>query len=188
MVLTDLSSIARLEIQSILAYIIWIGRDVKREVKLLSNASEKLPFLDRAAYPAKGKAVFQAKCQSCYDQQGQVLLTEDKNSHVNPSLWGKESFNDITGISRFTNMAGYVKNNKPYGAAYLNPQLTNEEAWDVAAFINSQPRPHKGQLRDWPNLKRKPLDLSFGPCADSDIQKQHKFGPFKPIRDAQKKS
>ena len=178
----------RLEIQSMLAYMTWIGKDVKRGAKLFGNASEKLPFLDRAADPTKGKAVFQAKCQSCHGQQGQGLLTEDKNSYVNPPLWGNESFNDGAGMYRLINMAGYVKNNMPYGATYLNPQLTDEEAWDVAAFINSQPRPHKDQHRDWPNLQKKPLDLPFGPYADSYNEKKHKYGPFKPIRDAQKKS
>jgi Cytochrome c len=32
-------------------------------------------------------------------------------------------------------IAGYVKNNMPFGEVeYHNPQLTNEEAWDVAAL------------------------------------------------------
>lgn len=179
---------SKLEIQSILAYMKWMGKDVKRGAKLFGDASENLTLLDQAADPIKGKAVFLAKCQSCHGQNGQGQLSEDKNSYINPPLWGKESFNDGAGMYRLTNMAGYVKNNMPNGATYLNPQLTDEEAWDVAAFVNSQPRTHKDQSRDWLDLQKKPMDFPFGPYADSYSEKQHKFGPFKPIREAQKKS
>jgi thiosulfate dehydrogenase len=32
--------------------------------------------------------------------------------------------------------------------------LSNEEAWDVAAFINSQPRPIKRFTQDWQKKTR----------------------------------
>ncbi|MBS1527723.1 MAG: cytochrome C, partial [Bacteroidetes bacterium] len=76
--------------------------------------------------------------------------------------------------------------NMPFGATYESPQLTDEEAWNVAAFINTQPRPHKDQHNDWKDLKKKPIDFPFGPYADAFSEKQHKLGPFKPIKDAQK--
>lgn len=70
----------------------------------------------------------------------------------------------------------------PFGeAGYYNPQLTNEEAWDVAAFVNSLPRPSKTFKEDWPDISKKPFDHPFGPYADTFSQQQHKYGPFKPI-------
>jgi thiosulfate dehydrogenase len=60
--------------------------------------------------------------------------------------------------------------------------LTDEEAWDVAAFVNSQPRPEKKFIGDWPDLSGKPVDHPFGPFADSFSETQHKYGPFGPIR------
>ncbi|MBC7510694.1 MAG: cytochrome C, partial [Ferruginibacter sp.] len=79
---------------------------------------------------------------------------------------------------RIINFAGFVKNNMPFGATYQSPQLTDEEAWNVAAFVNSQPRPHKEQSKDYPNVSKKPNDLPFGPFADLFSAKQHKYGPF----------
>ena len=56
--------------------------------------------------------------------------------------------------------------------------LTDEEAWDVAAFVNSQPRPAKVFKEDWPNISLKPFDHPFGPYTDSFSEQQHKYGPF----------
>jgi thiosulfate dehydrogenase len=75
----------------------------------------------------------------------------------------------------------------PQGTTYQYPQLTDEEAWDVAAFVVSQTRPHLDTPKDWPDISKKPVDLPFGPYADDFSEKQHKFGPFKPITEEQKK-
>jgi thiosulfate dehydrogenase len=66
----------------------------------------------------------------------------------------------------------------PYGVTYENPVLTDEEAWDVAAFINSMPRPSKDISNDWPDISKKPIDYPFGPYADKLTDEQHKFGPW----------
>jgi len=69
----------------------------------------------------------------------------------------------------------------PQGATFQNPQLTDEEAWDVAAFVLSQNRPHMNVPHDWPDKTKKPVDYPFGPYADNFSEQQHKFGPFTPI-------
>lgn len=69
----------------------------------------------------------------------------------------------------------------PQGVTHQNPQLTDEEAWDVSAFIISQPRPRMKAVADWPDISKKPFDHPFGPYADSFSELQHKLGPFKDI-------
>ena len=80
----------------------------------------------------------------------------------------------------------------PYGrATHDSPKLTNEESWDVAAYIVSQPRPEKFFSEDWPKIETKVIDYPFGPYADKFSETQHKYGPFKPIKqeaDAKKQS
>jgi thiosulfate dehydrogenase len=75
-----------------------------------------------------------------------------------------------------------VKANMPLGATHQSPQLTDEEAWDVAAYVNSQPRPGKDLGADWPKIAAKPIDHPFGPFADGFSENQHKYGPFGPIK------
>jgi thiosulfate dehydrogenase len=64
------------------------------------------------------------------------------------------------------------------GADYRNPMLSNEEAWDVAAYVESQARPHKSGLdRDFSSdLLDKPVDAPYGPYADGFTEEQHKYG------------
>ena len=176
------------ELRAMLAYMKWIGQGVKKGQQPFGTSTEILPYLGRAADTLRGKAVFISKCKVCHGNNGEGLLTADKRSYTYPPLWGLHSYNDGAGMYRVSNLAGFVKNNMPFGATYQNPQLTDEEAWDVAAFVNSQPRPHKDQHNDWKNIKSKPVDFPFGPYADKFSEKQHKYGPFKPIKDAQKQS
>jgi len=174
------------EVRAMLAYMKWLGQGVKKGQKLFGTASEKLAYLDHPADPVKGETVYIAKCKVCHGSNGAGLLASDKRSYTYPPLWGEHSYNDGAGMYRISNFAGFVKNNMPFGATYQSPQLTDEEAWNVAAFVNSQPRPHKDQHNDWKNLKNKPIDFPFGPYADKFSKNQHKYGPFKPIKDAQK--
>jgi len=170
------------EMQAIMAYMKWIGKDVKKGEKLFGSATEKIQFMDYPADPVKGKKVYLIKCQSCHGINGEGILATNKKSYVYPPLWGNHSYNDGAGMYRIINLAGFVKNNMPFGASYQNPQLTGTEAWNVAAFINSQPRPHFDQHNDWKNLKGKTVDFPFGPYADTFGEKQHKYGPFKLMR------
>jgi thiosulfate dehydrogenase len=75
----------------------------------------------------------------------------------------------------------------PLGVSHSLPQLSDEEAWDVAAFVNAQSRPHKDVPLDWPDISKKPIDHPFGPYADGFSEQQHKFGPYQPILAAQPK-
>lgn len=170
------------EMQAIITYIEWLGTGVASKTSPKGSGIFKLKLLSRAADPDKGKIVYEQKCQSCHQAQGEGVLAADGKSYSFPPLWGKSSYNTGAGLHRISNFAGYVKYNMPLGATYQNPQLSDEEAWDVAAFVNSMPRPTKDLSQDWPNLAGKPFDHPFGPYADSFSEKQHKYGPYQPIK------
>ena len=89
-------------------------------------------------------------------------------------------------MGRLIRMAGFIRGNMPLGVSYDHAYLTDEQAWDVAAFVNAQPRPQKDLHHDWPDITKKPIDLPFGPYADSFATTQHQLGPFGPIKDARK--
>ncbi len=173
------------EMSAIVAYINWLGKDVKKGEKPEGSGFKDLAFLDRAADPEKGKDVYVAKCQSCHQANGLGLMNGDKTAFTYPPLWGDKSYNDGAGLYRLSNFAKFVKYNMPLGASHEATQITDEEAWDVAAFVNSQPRPKKDITKDWPKIEEKPFDHPFGPFADGFSEKQHKFGPFKPIKEKQ---
>lgn len=176
------------EMKAMVAYLKWVGKDVPKGVKPLGANIEELAFLDRPADAAKGKVVYMTQCVRCHGHNGQGLVLTDSSGYVYPPLWGPHSYNTAAGLYRLSRFAGYVKNNMPFGTSHEKPILTNEEAWDVAAYVNSQSRPQKSFPKDWPNLKLKAFDQPFGPYPDSFSQQQHKYGPYGPIKSAKEKA
>ncbi len=175
------------EMQAIAAYIRFLGKDVPKGKKAEGSGLKTLAYLDRAADPSKGKTAYTAKCQSCHQANGGGTLNPEGNEYTYPPLWGKNSYNDAAGLYRLSNFARYIHANMPLGATHENTLLTAEEAWDIAAYVNSQERPHKAVPNDWPDVSKKPVDHPFGPYSDAFAEKQHKYGPFKPMVAATKK-
>jgi thiosulfate dehydrogenase len=176
------------EMTAIVAYLKFLSSGRPVGAPTHGRGPGRMPELTRAADPAHGEAVYAQNCAACHGDQGQgqrAGALGDAQGYAIPPLWGPDSFNDGAGMTRLINAANFVHNNMPNGVTWQAPALSTEDAWDVAAFVDSQPRPHKAQLdRDFPNRLQKPVDAPYGPYADGLDPTQHKLGPFQPIRDA----
>jgi thiosulfate dehydrogenase len=176
------------------------GREMKAMVAYLQSlgsvgpsatgrGTPSLALLDRAASATRGRAVYAATCQRCHQPDGQGRRhgrAGDARGYLYPPLWGRDSFNDGAGMHRLIVSASFIHANMPHGTTYRAPVLTVEDAWDVAAFINSRPRPARAHLDlDYPDRSKKPVDAPFPPFADPFPLAQHRLGPFKPIIAAQ---
>ncbi|HSI90137.1 MAG TPA: c-type cytochrome [Adhaeribacter sp.] len=175
------------EMLALVAYINWVGKDVAKGEKPKGAGLIELPLLDRAADPIKGQALYVQKCQNCHGAEGEGMKQAGNPEYQFPPLWGQHSYNNGAGLYRISTFARYVKANMPLGASYKNPILTDEEAWDLAAFVNSMARPEKDLSNDWPDISAKPFDHPFGPFADNLPVAQHKYGPYQPIIEAKKR-
>ena len=170
------------EIKAMVAYIKWVGKNVPKGYRPKGTAIENLSFLNRPADTSNGKIIYQLKCTRCHGLNGEGRLSKDSVNYTYPPLWGNGSYNVSAGMFTLSKLAGFIKNNMPYDeASKLNPQLSNEQAWDVAAYINSKPRHAKFFANDWPDITKKPVDYPFGPYSDNFSEMQHKYGPFEPI-------
>ncbi len=79
--------------------------------------------------------------------------------------------------------AAFAQHNMPLGTTLDTPALNDDDAYDVAGYINSKERPVKPDLaKDFPFKLQKSADTPYGPYVDGFDQQQHKFGPFGPIR------
>lgn len=175
------------EMRAIVAYMKWLGTNVQKGTSPKGVGLVELKFLDRPADPKLGKGAYEAKCVTCHGIDGQGKMAADGKSYTYPPLWGPHSYNIGAGLYRLSRFAGYIKANMPYGTSYLEPQLTDEEAWDIAAYVNSMDRPVKDYSGDWPDSSKKPIDHPFGPYADPFAEQQHKYGPFAEIKSFYKK-
>lgn len=170
------------EMKAMVAYIKWVGKDVPKGTVPVGAGLVELPFLDRPANAESGMLIYEKQCAVCHGQEGTGIALTDGTGWQYPPLWGKNSYNQGAGLYRLSRFAGYVKANMPLGATFENPILSDEEAWDVAAYVNTLPRPEKDLSHDWPDISLKPIDHPFGPYTDGFDESQHKLGPFKPIQ------
>jgi thiosulfate dehydrogenase len=174
------------EMQAIVAYIKFLSTGVARNQRVPGLGTGQMPELRRAAAPARGEPHYLRNCAACHNTDGSGVRGSIAGSdlgYVMPPLWGRDTFNDGAGMARIINLANFIHFNMPHGADYLNPQVSVDDAWDIAAFVLSHPRPHlAGTEHDFPNLLTKPVDTPYGPYADHFSERQHKYGPFAPIR------
>lgn len=191
------------EMAAYISYIKWLGKDFKKDLKLAGSEGIKAPpFIDRAADPEKGKVAYELYCARCHGKDGQgqfavdVLKDETKQQggtatkedhYYYPPLWGNHSFNAVATLYRLSKFAGFIQNNMPYPINFNNPVLTNEQAWDIAAYVNSNDRPVKDHSKDYiADISKKPFDFPFAPYTDGFTQAQHKYGPYTDMPSAHK--
>ncbi|WKZ60190.1 MAG: c-type cytochrome [Cyclobacteriaceae bacterium] len=174
------------EMKAIVAYMNWLGKDVPKGVAPEGSGIVELAFLDRAADPQNGQLIYEQKCVTCHGTEGNGIMNAEGTAWTYPPLWGEQSYNNGAGLFRLSRFAGYIKANMPLGATYTAPQLTDEEAWDIAAYVNTMYHPKKDISQDWPDISKKPVDHPFGPFTDEFPEDQHKYGPYKPIVEKQR--
>ena len=172
--------------QAILAYLKVLSTNIPTEDTIVGGGAGAMAELARAADPAHGAQVYARNCAECHRRDGLGVRHNEalpQMGYAVPPLWGPDSFNDGAGTARLIALANFVHDNMPNGTSWVAPTLAPDDAWDVAAYVLSQPRPQLAGIdRDFPDLLLKPVDAAYGPFADSFPPAQHRYGPFAPIR------
>lgn len=177
------------EMKALISYLDWLGRYTPKDGNIEGKGFVKIEIPDRAVNLENGKNTFTKTCYVCHGADGQGVKFPNSNVYQYPPLWGDDSFNNGAGMTRVITAAQFIKANMPYGATYDYPILTDEEAYDVAGYINQQKRPTKTNLEiDFPDLKRKPVSTPYPPYVDEFSIEQHQLGPFQPIMAYYKKA
>lgn len=126
------------EMRDMVAYMAFLSRGVAVS---LDAAGQKAPAPPPpVGDTSRGAAVFAQNCVRCHGAQGE-------GTAIATPLWGAGSFNIGAGMARQRTAAAFIKRNMPYGS----PTLTDQQAADVAAYVDSRPRPDfRGKEKDWP--------------------------------------
>ena len=178
------------EMKAFVTYISFLsqGIPVGATVQGAGMVQSKMP--NRRADTVAGGAVYAAKCAVCHGADGQGVRAGkvgDAQGYTFPPLWGNDTFNNGAGMNRLIMATRFIKHNMPLGASHDAPQLSDDEAYDVAAFMLSKPRPTKANLEvDFPARWNKPVDSAFPPYLLGATPDQHRFGPFPPLVEKQK--
>ncbi len=123
------------EFQAFVTYMQWLDEQAK---VLAINLPEQPfpPIRPLSGDPQRGQAIFQQKCAFCHNTDGQGRYQSD--TYYRPALWGPHSYNKRAGLARPETLAKFLHANMPY---QFDGNLTPQEAWDLAEFIDNQDRP-----------------------------------------------
>ena len=109
------------------------------------------PLRPMAGDIGRGTAVFTSTCARCHGPGGQ-------GTALAPPLWGPRSYNVGAGMARINTAASFIHALMPIDRAQ---QLTPQQAFDVATYINTRPRPNfPPKMHDWPR-GGKPPDADY---------------------------
>ena len=173
------------QMKAIVAYMEWLSDGVPENIEAQYKGFTSIKIPDVKADLEIGKEIFTRECVTCHndDGQGQRLAGGDSlKGYLYPPLWGNDTYNHGAGMNRIITAAEFIKGNMPLGVTVESPKLTDEEAFHVAAYIDSFKRPEKPNAEDdFPDKKLKPVSTPYGPWEDPFPAEQHKYGPFPPI-------
>ena len=125
-------------IVSLVAYSFWLAKGAPTgDSAMPGRGYPRLEETEHGFDPERGAAVYAAKCALCHGGDGAGVTYSDGRT-LFPPLWGAESYNWGAGMHKIDTAAAFVKHNMPLG---MGDSLTDQDAWDVAAFMNSHERP-----------------------------------------------
>ena len=123
-------------ITALQTYAFWLAKGAPVGMPLRGSGYPKLKKPEQPADYARGEKVYAQNCALCHGADGLGQRAGDKQ--VFPPLWGPKSFNWGAGMHQLANAAGFIQANMPLGKGGT---LSEQDAWDVAAFMNSHERP-----------------------------------------------
>jgi len=124
------------EMKALVVYMYWMATGAPVGKNLPGRVYPVLKDPPRPPSWEAGQLVFEKNCQICHGKNGEGQFSNGQA--VFPPLWGEKSYNWGAGMHRINTAAGFIKANMPLSQG---GQLSDQDAWDVAYFINSQVRP-----------------------------------------------
>jgi len=138
------------KLQAVVAYITWLSRGVPSGATIPWRGLQRIESR-RSLDSDNGKKLFAMKCAFCHGSDGQGTMAA-------PPAWGPQSYTIAAGMARVTVAAAFIKSNMPRGWGW---SLSDDDAYDVAAYVNSRPRPDfPNKVHDWPK-GGKPADAPY---------------------------
>lgn len=130
------------EMTALVTYTAWLAHGAPTGVKLPGQGYVTVSAPAQKPDLARGKEVYKNNCALCHGANGEG--TKANGVYAFPPLWGKDSFNWGAGMHKIDTAAGFIKVNMPYGRGGT---LSDQEAWDVALFMNSHERPEDPRFK-----------------------------------------
>lgn len=124
-------------IRDLSSYMFWMAKGAPTGERMKGQGYPHIPKPPKPFSRQRGQTVYTHNCAACHGGDGQGLKLAS-GRYAFPPLWGPDSFNWGAGMHRINTAASFILHNMPFGRPGT---LTVQQAWDVAAFVDSHPRP-----------------------------------------------
>ena len=128
-------------ITALTAYAFWLATGAPVGAHLEGRGYPAVAEPPQPASAQRGEKTYAQHCAACHQASGAGL------PGTFPPVWGAQSYNKGAGMHNVATAAAFIKANMPLGQPNT---LTDQEAWDVAAYINGKPRPADPRQRSGP--------------------------------------
>lgn len=130
-------------IAALSAYSYWLSTGAPIGRELPGRGYPQVPEPEGGYDLARGERIYRSRCALCHGENGEGQRSG--GDFVFPPLWGPESFNGGAGMHRIHTAAAFIQANMPLGKGGT---LSDQDAGDVAAFMNRHERPEDPRLQD----------------------------------------
>jgi len=137
------------DMRAIVSYFAFLSNGIPVGVEMEGQGFPRIPPMKGDIQ--RGVALFNSSCVRCHGANG-------AGTALAPPLWGPRSYNVGAGMARISTAASFIHALMPIDRAV---QLTPQQAYDVATYINTRPRPaFPARKRDFPRGGR-PDDFDY---------------------------
>jgi thiosulfate dehydrogenase len=126
-------------------YMVWVAEKTGLPIGTLRESRGIHNVRGTAAQHASnmaGQKAYNEKCQHCHGPAGYGTDRYQDDPYMTPPpINGSEAFVRTATLSYSDRFASFILNNMPPGATHDHPFITEQEALDIAEFIQAQTRP-----------------------------------------------
>jgi thiosulfate dehydrogenase len=127
------------EMHDMVSYLAFLSSNVPPGAHVRGEGTPHIVTL--TADSARGSALYGAQCARCHAADGAGTV-------VAPAVWGPRSFTIAAGMAREQRLAAFIRHAMPFDRPGT---LSDQDAYDLAAFVMSHPRPDlPAKSHDWP--------------------------------------
>jgi thiosulfate dehydrogenase len=129
------------EMDAIVSYIKFVGKGAPQDVRVAGMGLRMLKPAKEAPSAERGRAVYDSACARCHGSDGLGhRKPAPEPGYLVPPVWADDSFNSAAGMNQPPIAAAFIRAKMPY---YGMPELSRQEAWDVAQLLAAKPRPQR---------------------------------------------
>lgn len=174
------------QMQALVAYMQWLGKLTQPGARLAGSFLADVDPPAAAASPTRGKLAYTQRCMACHGPEGRGIPKPDfatGGGYLVPPVAGDDTYTDAGHMYLVPLLARFIYGYMPPGSTDAQPGMTVNDAFDIAAYINTDlARKHDAKrVEHYPNKLFRPFFVATPEFFGRDLaaHKRAKYGPYK---------